>query len=109
MDLIPGAIQIPIEILNPDQKDNPNKQITEWLEPGVIKPSTSPWATLLVPVKKKDGRMRWVTVKRPEGVEQAKGEGQLPRYEYPGDPAQSSTGNSIFFLKCLWSLSCHKN
>ena len=28
---------------------------------GVIEPANSPWALPLVPVKKKDGRTRWVT------------------------------------------------
>ena len=47
--------------LNPDQKDNLPDQIDEWLEQGVIEPSVSPWALHLIPVKKKDRRMRWVT------------------------------------------------
>ena len=47
--------------MNPDQKDNLQKQIDERLEQGVIEPSVSPWAPQLVPVKKKDWRTRWVT------------------------------------------------
>ena len=47
--------------LNPDHKDNLWTQIDEWLEQGVIEPSVSPLVSPLVPVKKKDGRMRWVT------------------------------------------------
>ena len=43
--------------LNPDQRDNLKEQIDDW----VIKPCSSPWASPLVPVKKKDGRTRWVT------------------------------------------------
>ena len=46
--------------LNPDQKDNLKNQIDKLLEQGVIQPSTSPWTSPLVPVKKKDGRTRWV-------------------------------------------------
>ena len=33
----------------------------EWILQGIIEPANSPWASPLVPVKKKDGRMRWVT------------------------------------------------
>ena len=47
--------------LNPDQKENLRDQIDEWLEQGVIEPSVSPWVSPLVPMKKKDGQMRWVT------------------------------------------------
>ena len=47
--------------LNPDQKENLRDQIDEWIEHGVIEPSLSPWVSPLVPVKKKDGRTRWVT------------------------------------------------
>ena len=60
IDLVPGGIpyKSQVRLLNPDQKDNLQDQIDEWLEQGVIKPSISPWASLLVPVKKKDGRTR---------------------------------------------------
>ena len=63
IDLIPGLIPYKsrVRLLNPDQKDNLKKQIDEWLEQGVKKPSISPWASPLVPVKKKGGRTRWVT------------------------------------------------
>ena len=47
--------------LNPDQRDNLKEQIDDWITQGVIEPCSSPWASPLVPVKKKDGRTRWVT------------------------------------------------
>ena len=31
------------------------------MEQGFIEPSVSPWESPVVPVKKKDGRTRWVT------------------------------------------------
>ena len=60
--LIPGAIPYKSRVrpLNPNQKENLQDQINEWLEQGVIEPSTSPWASPLVPLKKKDGQTRWV-------------------------------------------------
>ena len=63
IDLVPGAIPYKSRVrpLNPDQKENLLDQIDKWLEQGVIKPSVSPLAMPLVPVKKKDGRTRWVT------------------------------------------------
>ena len=41
VDLGPGAIPFMFRVrpLNPDQKDNLQTQINEWLEQGVIKPS----------------------------------------------------------------------
>ena len=47
--------------LSPDQKENLRDQIDKWLEQGVTEPLVSPWALPLVPVKKKDGWIRWVT------------------------------------------------
>ena len=35
------------------------EQINTWKEQDVIEPANSPWASPLVPVKKKDGRVRW--------------------------------------------------
>ena len=63
IDLVSGAIAYKSRVrpLNTDQKENLRDQIDEWLEQGVIKPSISPWASPLVPVKKKCGRTRWVT------------------------------------------------
>ena len=63
INLVPGAIPYKsrVQPLNPDQKENLRDQIDEWLEQGVIEPSISPWVLPLVPVKKKDGRTRWVT------------------------------------------------
>ena len=56
--LVPGAIPCKSRVrpLNPDQKDNLRNQINEWFEQGVIEPSVSSWSSLLVLVKKKDGR-----------------------------------------------------
>ena len=49
-----------MRLLNQDQKENLRNQIDKWLEQGAIEPSVSPWVSPLVPVKKKEGRTRWV-------------------------------------------------
>ena len=38
---------------------NLKKQVDDWLEQGVIEPSQSPWSFPLVPVVKKNGKIRW--------------------------------------------------
>jgi len=43
--------------LNPDQRANLKEQLDEWIEQGVIEPANSPWASSLVPVKKKDWKI----------------------------------------------------
>ena len=45
--------------LNPALEADLRKQIKDWLSKGVIEPSKSPWSSPLVPVKKKDGSIRW--------------------------------------------------
>ena len=69
IDLVPGLIPYKSHVrpLNPDQRENLRDQIDEWLEQGVIEPSVSPWASPLVPVKKKDGQNEMGH--RPERVE----------------------------------------
>ena len=63
IDLVPGWIPYKsrVQPLNPDQKENLQDLIDEWLEQGVFEPSISPWASPLIPVKKKDRRTRCVT------------------------------------------------
>ena len=60
IDLVLGEIPYKSRVrpLNPDQKDNLQTQIDEWLEQGVIKPSVSPWVSPMVLVKKKDRQTR---------------------------------------------------
>ena len=55
IDLVPGANPYKSRVLplNPDQKENLRDQIDEWLEQEVIEPSISPWASPLVPMKRR--------------------------------------------------------
>ena len=55
IDLVPGAIPYKslVRLLNQDQKENLRNQIDKWLEQGVIEPLVSPWASPLVPRRRK--------------------------------------------------------
>ena len=59
--LKPGTVPIKQKLrpMHPQQQAELKTQLDEWLKEGVIRPSKSPWASPLVPVKKKDGRTRW--------------------------------------------------
>ena len=46
-------------MLNPAMEKNLEKQLKDWKAQGVIEESKSPWSSPLVPVKKKDGEIRW--------------------------------------------------
>ena len=63
IELEPGAVpkRCGVRPLNPDQRSDLKNQIDDWIHEGVIEPSNSPWASPLIPVKKKDGKTRWVT------------------------------------------------
>ena len=45
--------------LNPALEADLRKQLDKWLKLKVVKPSKSPWSSPLVPVKKRDGTVRW--------------------------------------------------
>ena len=44
-----------VQPLNLAQRNDLRKQLDQWLEQKVIKPSVLPWGAALVPVLKKDG------------------------------------------------------
>ena len=45
--------------LNPAMEEDLRKQLQQWLDKGIVEPSKSPWSSPLVPVRKKDGAIRW--------------------------------------------------
>ena len=61
INLEPGAkpVRHKIKPLNPTQLESLRKQIDDWIEADVIEPAVSPWGFRLVPVVKKNGRIRW--------------------------------------------------
>ena len=61
IELLPGSqpVESRDQGLKPAQIESLKQQLKDWTADGVIKPSTSPWASPLVPVLKKDGSTRW--------------------------------------------------
>ena len=60
IDLLPDAVpaHAPAYRLSPKENDEIKQQITELLEAGLIRPSTSPWGALVLFAKKKGGGLR---------------------------------------------------
>ena len=50
--------------VKPQLQESLKLQLESWEKDGVIMPATSPWASPLVPVAKKDGSTRWAVVYR---------------------------------------------
>ena len=46
--------------INPVMQENLKEQMDTWKKQGVIEKSTSPWSFGLIPVQKKNGKIRWV-------------------------------------------------
>ena len=53
------AIRQPYRCQNPEVRRREQEQPKEMLYQGVVRPSSSPWASLMVMVKKKDGTLRF--------------------------------------------------
>ena len=67
-DLIEFEVQVPPGTkpikqrnrpLNPKQEESLKEQVKIWTDEGIIQPSSSPWASPLVPAFKKGGGIRW--------------------------------------------------
>ena len=66
---------------NPVLEDNLRTQLEEWLKHDVIEPSTSPWSFPLVPIPKKNGKMRWCVDYRRLNARTVKDAFPLPNIE----------------------------
>jgi len=103
IELQPGAVpkRSKVRPLNPDQRANLKEQLDEWIQQGIIEPANSPWASPLVPVKKKDRRMRWVTDLRQLN------DVTIKDAYHPGEPAKVEGCINLHFYRRLWGISCH--
>jgi len=45
--------------INPVMQEKLREQMEDWKRQGVIEPSVSPWSSSLIPVLKKNGKIRW--------------------------------------------------
>ena len=61
IDLLPGAKPYKGRCLpiNPKEEEDLWETLQEWNRQGVTEPANSPWGAPLIPVRKKDGRLRW--------------------------------------------------
>ncbi|KAL0294322.1 UNVERIFIED_CONTAM: Retrovirus-related Pol polyprotein from transposon [Sesamum calycinum] len=75
------------------------KQLEEFLEKGFVRPSTSPWGTPLLFVKKKDGRMRLRVDYRQSNRVTVKNKYSLPRIDDLLDQLKGATTFSKIDLR----------
>ena len=55
----PTPVRSAVRRIRPELQQSLKEQLDSWEADGVIVPATSPWASPLVPVAKKDGTTRW--------------------------------------------------
>ena len=87
------AIRLPFRRQNPVIRDIEQQQVKEMLRDEVIRPSTSPWASPVVMVKKKDGTMRFCVDFRKMNDATIKDAHPLPRID---DTLESLHGAQYF-------------
>ena len=86
-------IRLPFRRQNPVVRDIEQQQVKEMLRDEVIRPSTSPWASPVVMVKKKDGSMRFCVDFRKMNDATIKDAHPLPRID---DTLESLHGSQYF-------------
>ena len=61
IDLVPGATPYKGRCLptNPAEEADLLQTLEDWNRQGITEPANSPWGAPLIPVRKKDGRLRW--------------------------------------------------
>ena len=86
-------VRLPFRRQNPIVRDIEQQQVKEMLRDEVIRPSTSPWASPVVMVKKKDGSMRFCVDFRKMNDATIKDAHPLPRID---DTLESLHGAQYF-------------
>ena len=87
------SIRLPFRRQNPVIREIEQQQVKEMLRDEVIRPSTSPWASPVVMVKKKDGSMRFCVDFRKLNDATIKDAHPLPRID---DTLESLYGSQYF-------------
>ena len=87
------AVRLPFRRQNPVIRDIEQQQVKEILRDEVIRPSTSPWASPVVMVKKRDGTMRFCVDFRKMNDATIKDAHSLPRID---DTLESLHGAQYF-------------
>ena len=87
------AVRLPFRRQNPVIRDIEQQQVKEMLRDEVIRPSTSPWASPVVMVKKRDGTMRFCVDFRKMNDATIKDAHPLPRID---DTLESLHGAQYF-------------
>jgi len=95
IDLQPGTQPIldKVRPLNPAQKDSLRAQIKAWEQAEVITPAQSPWGAALVPVRKKNGKIRWCIDYRRLNNQTVKDSFPLPNIR---ENLESLSGSAVF-------------
>ena len=86
-------VRLPSRCQNPLIREQEQQQVQEMLQDGVIRPSTSPWASPVVMVKKKDNTMRFCVDFRKVNDTTIKDAHPLPRID---DTLKSLHGAKYF-------------
>ena len=90
----PGpAIRQKVRPLNPAMKSSLDEQIADWIENSVITNSVSEFSSPLVPVKKKDGKVRWCVDFRAVNDRIVSDSFPIPNIE---DLVQKAAGNRVY-------------
>ncbi|KAJ9565014.1 LOW QUALITY PROTEIN: hypothetical protein OSB04_000980 [Centaurea solstitialis] len=101
IDLVPGAAPIakaPYRLAPPEMQEL-SKQLEELLDKGFIRPSTSPWGSPILFVKKKDGSMRMCIDYRELNKLTVKNRYPLPRIDDLFDQLQGAAWFSKIDLR----------
>ena len=95
--------------LNPKMQADLKTQLDSWVASGVVEPSCSEWATPLVPIRKKDGSVRWACDFRALNAVTEGDAYPLPRITETLHKLQGScVFSSLDCASAYWTIPLHK-
>ena len=92
-------IRQPYRHQNPEVRRQEQEQLKEMLEQGIVRPSSSPWASPVVIVKRKDGTLRFCIDFRKLNDVTIKDAHPLPRIDYTLEALKGAKYFSTLDLK----------